>query len=157
MRINSPICSRVEGTLHDWLLHEDWFFDLGQFSRKNPSATYAQRCRGKRLHIKAGYVWDGGSIPPGLWGLFLGNEQTFPCAYCTHDGVYDGELLSRLEADELLLDILQAEGAFWIQRKVIYRAVRDWGDFLAWNHHTKESILKAREFVSLIPLHPVYT
>lgn len=148
----TPICQRVPGTPHDWLLHEDWWLDLDAIARRFPQIRGSLSFRGKALLIHRGFVWDGGSIPSCLWGMFLGDEQTYPCAYCCHDGLYVSQWFERETADDLLYYMIKLEGGWWIQRHVIYRAVRDVGNIVAWSRHSRRDILLARHQVELVDL-----
>lgn len=147
---DTPICQRIHGTEHDWLLHEDWWLDLDAIARMYPEIHGGDELRGKVLLIHRGFVWDGGSIPSWLWGWFLGNEQTYPCAYCCHDGLYVSQWFSRATTDDLLYYMIKLEGGWWIQRHVIYRAVRDVGNLVAWDRHSRQDVLQARHQVELL-------
>lgn len=147
MILSPPVCQRVPGTSHDWILRQDWRLCLDQFSKRYPEL--APFLKGRKLLVKTGFRWDGGSIPDGLWGWFLGDEQTYPVAYLAHDATYQAELFPRAVCDNLLYYCLKAEGAWWIQRHVIYRAVRDCGG-IVWTHHTEHSVDDARQYVELV-------
>lgn len=97
------------------------------------------------MHIKKGFVTDGGSIPERLQGRFhpLGYALA---AYLVHDALYATEFVPRAEADYIMLELLQDLGKNWINRNMQYAGVR-LGGAIVWARHTFDDICKARELV----------
>ena len=101
------------------------------------------------LRIKKGFAYDGASIPRVAWPLigspFTGTHTRG--AYI-HDALYASELLPRVDCDWIFLDIMEACGAGWIKRNLMWSAVRPAGYFV-WKKHSPESIAKARELIEI--------
>lgn len=97
------------------------------------------------MHIKQGFVTDGGSIPERLQGRFhpLGYALA---AYLVHDALYATEFLPREEADLIMLELMEDLGVGWLSRNLQYSAVRIGGAFV-WKQHTPEYVEEARRFV----------
>lgn len=74
--------------------------------------------------VKAGFCFDGASIPQMAWSS-IGHPFTpeFVRAALVHDVVYHTGLLTRSQADEMLLELLEADGVDWWKRRAMYRAV----------------------------------
>lgn len=97
--------------------------------------------------VRAGFYYNGTSIPKILWGrLGLGSPFTGPHrrGACFHDAGYqdclelksvDGDVidvrLTREEVDGLFIALIQADGAGWWLRKIVYRGVR-LGGWASW-------------------------
>jgi len=119
-----------------WTLNNDLRYYVGEEN----SDSY--------IDIKAGYTSDGGSIPRFAWCIDHPVGDGGP-AYFIHDGLYQTELLPRLESDEILYEGLEVLGFWWLRRTVIYRTVRICGGSV-WDGHTVESIVAARQFVKVV-------
>ncbi len=103
------------------------------------------------IEIKAGFVYDGASIPAAL-RYPLGLDPLSGCLMrgsLVHDALYGSELLPRDVADTALLVIAQEDGTEGRKARAIYRAVHDAGG-LVWDRHTAESVAKARTYVKVI-------
>lgn len=160
IRMDTPLCQRVPCTDHDWRLHEMWWIDLDQFGRKYAAdIVESGRLLGKCLMFHPGFVWDGGSIPDCMWGWFLGDEQTYPCSYLCHDGLYASQWFPRPTCDDLLYFMIKEESAlmrcwhrgWWIQRHEIWQKVRLFG-WEAWDGHGPDAVSAARLQVELLDL-----
>ena len=90
------------------------------------------------LDVKAGFVFDGASIPRALWRL-CGHPLEAPriAAALAHDWIYSCKCLSRADADLIYLTICAWVGIPAFCRTVEYIALRLCG-WLAWHGHTAE-------------------
>ncbi len=80
--------------------------------------------------VEAGFLTDGPSIPKRLRSIvpWYGHHLQ---PSVVHDWLYeDDEGLSRLQADDMFLDGMEAEGVSWLRRYTMYRAVRAFGSEL---------------------------
>jgi hypothetical protein len=104
-----------------------------------------------RISVRAGYVYDGATIPAAL-RYPLGLDPFSGClarAALVHDALYGSELLARDIADEALLVLALQDGTDPRKARAIHRAVSDAGG-LVWDRHTVESVAKARTYVKVI-------
>jgi hypothetical protein len=104
------------------------------------------------LVIKAGFVFDGASIPPAFWAT-KGHplDHSHIRSSLLHDGLYAAQVTDRATADRIFLDFMgRADCVPWYTRSTIYVAVRVFGGG-AWRHKTPGSIARACELISLIP------
>lgn len=101
------------------------------------------------IYIKEGFVFDGASIPKGLWGI-VGSPLTgkYTRAAFIHDALYASELLPRNIADEFFIDYMVYCRVDKTKRELMYEAVNIFGGAV-WKEHTKESVANARKFVSI--------
>ncbi len=101
------------------------------------------------LEVYKGFVYDGASIPRISWSIigspFTGKYQR---AAFIHDAIYGIEAFSRLKCDNIFLDIMEEHGCNYIQRHLIYRAVRLFGG-LVWKKHTVDTINENMKFVRI--------
>lgn len=148
MILTPPVCQRVPGTSHDWILWEDWRLCLDQFSKAYPRESFSKYCKGRKLLVKAGFRYDGESKPQATWSI-IGDPMRDPCSGLCHDACYKSELMPRAACDDLLYYMLKAEGRWWLSRHLIYRAVHNCGG-LVWMDHTEQSVEDARQYVELV-------
>ena len=90
------------------------------------------------LDVKAGFRFDGASIPRILWRV-CGHPLEAPriAAALAHDWIYSCKCLSRADADLIYLTICAWVGIPAFCRTVEYSALRLCG-WLAWHGHTAE-------------------
>jgi hypothetical protein len=88
--------------------------------------------------VKAGFVFDGASIPRALWRL-CGHPLEAPriAAALAHDWLYAAKEAERADADAIYKTICQWVGISSFCRNVEYMALRLFG-WSAWNGHTAE-------------------
>lgn len=113
---------------------------------------YTTEAGGRTITIKAGFRWDGASIPNCL-DTPLALDRFSPSLRrggLVHDALYASQWVSKDVADWCLYDAILNDGTQFEKAKAVYRAVQLWG-FTAWDSKTPESIRRAREFVSLQP------
>ena len=106
-----------------------------------------------RLDVDAGATSDGASTPEIIWAIpgFVPFEgDTLPAAFA-HDQLYAGELCDRLTADNILRDLLIANGVSWLRATAYFYAVRAFGG-IVWARHTDASQAAARQFARIEPL-----
>ncbi len=103
-----------------------------------------------KLTVRAGFVFDGASIPAIFWAT-----KGHPLSHShlrsslLHDALYAAQITNRATADKLFLDFMQhADCVDWYTRTTIYQAVNLCGRS-AWNEKTPESIIAARELITL--------
>lgn len=122
----------------DWFLWNDWESHI-------ETEKFAFH-----LDIEVGFKTDGGSIPIAFQNIYrpLGK---YLLSFIIHDALYAGELCTRAEADWILLELLEYQGACWARRNTVYSAVRAGGVFV-WAKHTKKSVDHARSFLKFTPV-----
>ena len=108
---------------------------------------------GKWLTIKAGFVFDGASIPRLLWSWAYPFDPNWVAAALAHDGLYAAELLTKNGCDKELFHLMRLtspEGA--AKARTFFIAVDLFGSWV-WKKHTEKSILDARTecFISDTP------
>lgn len=111
---------------------------------------YTATVSGVTVAIKAGFTYDGASIPRAAWSA-LGLEPFSGClcrGALLHDALYAAELLPRETADAILHAAILADGCEPHKAQAIYRAVSDCG-VIVWSRHTAESVVAARGLVSI--------
>lgn len=103
------------------------------------------------LAIKAGYRFDGASIPRIFW-CTTGTPMSpqFQAASLIHDALYDAELLDRRQADGILYWCLRQDGVYWYTARKMWLGVR-LGGYFVWANHSPESISWARQYATLRP------
>jgi len=92
--------------------------------------------------VKAGFEYDGASVPWYLWSIAgLHNDGLMRAASLIHDYIYiaKGRVIvdwggircyirvTRKQADDLFLHMLKESGMGWRKRNTAYLAVRAWG------------------------------
>ena len=104
---------------------------------------------GYKITVKAGFDFDGASIPQALWGVY-GNPLSgkFRIAALVHDALYASEKLSRELADAIFLDLMKQHKVGYIKRQTMYYAVRSAGWYV-WRGHTKEEVEKYKGFIDV--------
>jgi len=83
---------------------------------------------GKEWIIPAGQESDGASTPRELW-QFLPPFGDYWRATFLHDFLYRMTDLPKDDCDYLLLEAMESIGVFKIQRDMIFKGVRDFGQF----------------------------
>ncbi len=111
------------------------------------------RYGGREWNMRHGFQSDGVSSPRGTWNIVAKYEGDTLPGGLTHDANYAGELLPRVEADNLLYDMLRANGVSWLKAQAMYWAVRACG-WSIWRQHTDESVQEARRYVSVHTVNP---
>ena len=90
--------------------------------------------RGIIIEVPAGFECDGCSIPR-VFHSIIGTPMTgkYVAAAILHDYLYHVQTYSREHSDLIFLDAMKILGVSWLKRKIIYRAVRSFGQ-RAYNH-----------------------
>jgi len=90
------------------------------------------------INVKAGFVFDGASIPRWLWPV-CGNPLEAPrlAAALAHDWIYAAKARDRADADAIYREICRMVGIGWVCRTTEYRVVR-WVGWIAWCRHTQD-------------------
>ena len=94
---------------------------------------------------------DGASIPECFWwmpGFAPFEGDTLPGAFA-HDQLYQAELFDRATADQILFDLLLANGVRKVRADVYYYMVR-WFGWMPWTCHTQASIDRCRKYAKII-------
>ena len=89
------------------------------------------------------WTTDYGSIPKIFQNIF--SPMKYGGSFLLHDWLYCSEGKSREEADQILYEALQAQGANWLTRQTIYRAVR-LGGGLVWAKHRRKDTERLRSW-----------
>ncbi|MCU7845304.1 MAG: DUF1353 domain-containing protein [Candidatus Thiodiazotropha sp. (ex Monitilora ramsayi)] len=102
-----------------------------------------------RITVLPGMETDGASIPRLFWRL-IGGPFTgrYVGAALIHDGLYASELLPREVADNIFKAAMLSLNVPAWKASIMFWAVRMGGGGV-WKRHTKESIDKARQYVSV--------
>jgi hypothetical protein len=79
------------------------------------------------IKVQAGFITDFASVPRGLWNLFPPNGTYVPAAV-VHDWLYRRTIIDRKICDRVFEEAMQCLGVSWFTRKLIYRAVRLFGE-----------------------------
>jgi hypothetical protein len=108
--------------------------DVGKYFRIVSSGLY--RTQGTHVAVPVGFLTDFASIPRPFRNLFSMTGENVEAAIL-HDYLYhkagrldDGFVYKRKWADKAFLKEMESLGVGWIQRKLMYRAVRVGG----WTH-----------------------
>jgi len=102
------------------------------------------------IHVEAGFVFDGASIPRALWRL-CGHPLETPriAAALAHDWLYAAHVTDRKTADMIFRAICVRVGMVEIRSDVEYAALRIAGD-KAWKGHGKDDEIFARAHGALV-------
>ena len=99
--------------------------------------------------LRAGFLTDLASTPKAIWWLFPPFDSQWGMPALAHDGLYAGEIVSRLKADQLLKDGMEICAARLITRFLFFSAVRDWG-WLVWSKHTDITVAGSRKHIDVL-------
>lgn len=77
--------------------------------------------------VPAGFASDGGSIPRFAWSWCSPLDGRYVHIYVLHDWLFDTHVITRAQADRILLDLLILAGMRRSQAYTIYSAVRVFG------------------------------
>ena len=104
---------------------------------------------GYKITVKAGFDFDGASIPQALWSVY-GNPLSgkFRIAALIHDALYASQIVSREVADAIFLDLMKQHEVGYLKRQSMYYAVRSAG-WYSWKQLTKEEIEEYKEFIDV--------
>jgi hypothetical protein len=83
------------------------------------------------IEVPVDFITDGASIPQAFWSILAPFGPYFAAAII-HDFLYSIQStykFTRREIDEIFKEAMYNEGADWITREVIFRAVRTFGGF----------------------------
>lgn len=115
------------------------------------TANYRLRFGGRRWDLRRGFRSDGGSSPWGTWNLVPKFNGDTLVPFLVHDANYAGHLVTRAEADEILYEMLRANGIWWIKAQGIYWGVRA-GGWVPWQRHTPVRVTQVRTLVMVTEL-----
>lgn len=92
------------------------------------------------ISVPAGFETDLGSIPRIFWNLLppIGPASQ---AFVVHDYLYSRQIISRSDADEVLLRAMFSTGTHWAACWLIYLGVRI-GGWYAWNQDADKNGIK---------------
>ena len=101
------------------------------------------------ITVKEGFIFDGASLPRVTWSLigcpFIG-AYTIPALI--HDALYASEIVSRKEADDIFLDLLEEYGVGYLKRYSMYWGVRAGGGFV-WLKHKPNEVLIDKGYINV--------
>ena len=90
-------------------------------------ADYTFEVDGKTFVIKAGFTFDGASVPRFFWRIVTPFSPYVIRAALLHDWLYQHHVLTRARADALLREVLIEDGVSPLVARAMYRAVRVFG------------------------------
>lgn len=122
----------MDDGLH-WKILEEFDYERGKLGS------------GDIIRVPAGFVTDGASVPRIFWNIFPPVGK-YGKAAVLHDFLYWEQAYTRLEADNLLLEAMDALGVDWLTQLLIFRGVR-LGGWVAWNQHKRENAARVVEDV----------
>lgn len=85
--------------------------------------------------VPRGFCTDGASVPNTVWRAFP-RWGRWSGAAVVHDYLYRTQPpgVTRYEADRVMLELMKQDGVHYGEARMIYRAVREFGD-AAWRSH----------------------
>lgn len=114
-----PHVTPLPGSKRRWVLLRPFSYDVGE------------KDSGVRIEVPARFTTDFASVPRVAWPIVSPIDH--PSAPIIHDWLYfihqwpDHMPMTRKQADQILLEALQVDGAGWLKRRMMYRAVRMFG------------------------------
>ena len=107
---------------------------------------YEIKATKKKIAVPAGFVTDFASVPALAQGLIprLGPHSV---AAIIHDYLYWDQSCTRLEADNIMVQIMKEYGSSWATRALVYRALR-LGGGSSWQQN---KIDREKGFVRVLP------
>lgn len=124
-----PVISPVGSGLH-YRVVEDFLFQYG----------------GEIITVPKGFQSDWASVPRLFWRLVPPHQ--YPRSSLGHDWLYAAEYFPRKKCDLFFFDALKEEGACWLRRWAMYRAVR-LGGGVVWNRHDIMAVDQLRQMAGL--------
>lgn len=93
--------------------------------------VYDSAVLNRTIVVPAGFVTDFGSVPRLLEWAVSGEDSHLLPGSIVHDYLYrqagrlpDGTVVSRIDADRLLIEAMAARGAGWAKRNAVWTAIR---------------------------------
>ena len=101
------------------------------------------------IEVRAGFAFDGCSVPRALWRL-CGHPMEVPrvAAALAHDWLYAAHVCDRRTADLVFREICRMVGVGWVRRNAEYYALRAAGG-AAWKSHGADDEIFARSHGAL--------
>ena len=98
---------------------------------------------GRRVTVPEGFVYDKASVPSLVWWYLPRDDKGFTDAALVHDYLYQSQKIdmlwiTRKDADDVFLELMEREDMRWDKRRLAYRAVRLWG----WMYFNKRAEIK---------------
>lgn len=113
LRVDERIDLHWDNAREDWVLHAPI------------SASWQSDTRSWHFTVPAGFHTDLSSIPRWARSIIpqVGRQNR---ASILHDWAYEDGVpgMTRAEADQMFLDVMELDGVGWLRRRVMYRAVR---------------------------------
>jgi len=79
------------------------------------------------IHIPAGFIFDGASLPKPVWSIVGSPVGIYLFAALVHDMLYCSRALNRHEADHIFYDLLLRLGVPKIKASIFFNSVRLFG------------------------------
>lgn len=102
---------------------------------------------GRMFVMKKGWITDGASFPSRLLGCPYAGCYIEPALL--HDMLYNSQIVTRSEADALMLEAMRSNGVGWYTRTKIYIGIRS-GGWTAWNKVAETRRMYFKGFVSVV-------
>ena len=83
---------------------------------------------GYKITVKKEFDFDGASIPKWLWSIYGSPlNGNYVVASLIHDGLYASQLVSKMVADNIFLDLMKQSKVGYVKRTSMYLAVKVFG------------------------------
>ena len=83
---------------------------------------------GYKIVVKAGFDFDGASIPKWLWSIYGSPlNGNYVVASLIHDGLYASQIVSKSLSDKIFLDLMKQSKVGYVKRTSMYLAVKMFG------------------------------
>lgn len=98
--------------------------------------------------IPSGFIFDGASVPWGLWNVFPPVDSDYLVAALLHDFLYQTEYFQRAKCDRIFYEALRALNIGRVKAGLMYLAVRIGGQ-KCWNERTKYQVMAVRKLAGI--------
>lgn len=88
--------------------------------------------------VPVGTTTDFASTPRAVW-IILPPDGEYTQAAVLHDFLYKTQQYTRAKSDYIFFEAMSVLGVPWLQRRIMWLAVRSWG-WIPWNRHKKSIV-----------------
>ena len=100
------------------------------------------------INIPKGFVFDGASVPFGLWNIFPPLDSDYLIAALLHDFLYQSEYFDRKICDEVFYTALLTMKITHCKAYLMYLAVR-LGGWQTWSTHNRSQVMRVRNLAGI--------